>query len=91
MVSAYVSKTKKNWPKNVKKVESKIGPSMMRDIIGPIIDSNNGIFVFWKISFSLQKEEDFLEKNKQTNLGRFQLSGLRNANAKRRVFWTQAT
>ena len=27
------------WPKNVKKVESTIGPSMLRNILGPIFDS----------------------------------------------------
>ena len=58
-------KCQKGWAKTWSKVVSKLGPRMLRNIIGPRFDSKNGSFVFfsfWKISFPLQKEDDFLTK-----------------------------
>ena len=60
----------KGWVKFLAKVESKICPSMLRNIIGQMFDSKNGkclssfSFVFWKIAFSLEKEEYFSNKRK---------------------------
>ena len=82
VVSTYFDKGKngqsfsKCWVKTWFKVESKLGPRMLRNIIGPSFDSNNGIISFflggggisWKqVSFSLQKEED-LWKTKQEKM-----------------------
>ena len=62
-------KRQKGWVKTWSKVESKLGPSMLRNIIGPSFDSKNGnvvlLFFFWRISFSLQKEEELWKKAKR--------------------------
>ena len=61
-------KCPKGWVKTWSKVESKLGPSMLRNIIGPSFDTKKGNFVFslffWMISPSLQKEEDFWKTKK---------------------------
>ena len=61
--------------KNVTKVESKICPSTLRNIIGQIFNSNKWYFClrFLKIWFSLQKEEEFWKtaKEKLEKLDRF--------------------
>ena len=62
------------YPKISRNVESKLGPSMLRNKIGPSFDSKNGVFwafffgsFFFKSSFSLQKEEDFEKQKKKKN------------------------
>ena len=56
----------KNWSK----LESRVGPSMLRNIIGPTVVSRAGSFLtfFWslfQISFSLQKEEHYTKGKNQ--------------------------
>ena len=52
----------KNWSQH----KSKTGPIMLRNIIGPIFELNNGqfwpFFVFLKNLILLQEEEDLKEK-----------------------------
>ena len=52
-----------NWVKNLSKVESKICPSMLRNIVGQIFASKTWYFLsssfLKRISYSLQKEEYF--------------------------------
>ena len=68
-------KTKKASGKNSSKLALKLGPSMLRNKIGPVFNARNGSFVFvkfviyfWKTLFFLQVERDFQNKKKQKNL-----------------------
>ena len=64
-----------SWVKNWSKLESKIGPSMLRDIIGPILDSRKWSFLttFWDLFFEKKNpshcRKKILKKAKKGQLG----------------------
>ena len=57
------------WAKTWSKVKSKLGPSMLRNIIGPSFDSKNGKYVFICLSHLPAERKVFLKKtgNEEAN------------------------
>ena len=54
-----------SWVKNWSKHKSKIGPSMLRNISGPVLNGQCGIFFLFFLSVSLQKRRIAGKKGKR--------------------------
>ena len=69
-ICGFVNFWKRKWPKNVKKVESKLGPSMLRNKIGPSFGSTMVFLLSFSClvgeSHSLCRKKQMCEKQKGT-------------------------